>query len=99
MIIPQDKQLVETKTEFPIDKINTLAMLSDNIKNADVLAEVVKDSSLAEAFKDSDGKVNKADIIGALILGSDIGLNPITSLKLGKTLNVNKYLLLKEVNN
>ena len=62
------------------------------LKRAEALAEwVAKSSTYGEAFKDEDGKINPADVVTAVVLGSELGIPPMSSILLGKRLNANAY--------
>ena len=62
------------------------------LKSAEALAEyIVKSETFAKNFKDEDGNVNKSDVIAAIVLGSELGIPPMSAITLGKKLNTDAF--------
>ena len=75
-----------------IRRIEKLDPFTDIDKIKAFVLEIV-DSDLTKEFKKgADGKVNPADVIGAISIGLEIGIPPMSAVALGKTLNAKSYL-------
>ncbi len=62
------------------------------LKSAEALADyVVSSETFANSFKDEDGNINKSDVIAAIVLGSELGIPPMSAITLGKKLNTDAF--------
>jgi len=97
--------IIEAKTANVIDNINDPKVsnnsLIEQLQVATQIAEFVANSSIySKAFEtnvlDKEGNIiskviNKNDIIGCILLGNAIGLNPMVSIVMGRQLNIYSY--------
>ena len=62
------------------------------LESAEALAKYVTNSdTFARAFKDEDGNVNESDVIAAIVLGSELGIPPMSAITLGRRLDTNAF--------
>lgn len=72
-------------------KANPLAVIESLPKIESLAKYIAKSETYASAFRGKDNKVNEGDIISAIILGQEMGISPMASITLGKTLNKNSF--------
>jgi len=88
-------QLMQTQT----DKFKAqFELAKTQIEIAKEFVEIVMNSSYRSKFEDLvDGKrvVNPSDIVSCILLGFELGLQPISSLNYGRALNGNAYISIK----
>ena len=90
----KDYQLSKTDNRYNdsfIDKLNEAEKIADYIANSKTFS-----TQFETQIKDSEGmlirtEVNKADIIACILLGKEIGLQPMAAIVLGKKLNAKSY--------
>ncbi len=90
----KDYQLSKTDNRYNdsfIDKLNEAEKIADYIANSKTFS-----TQFETQIKDNEGmlirtEVNKADIIACILLGKEIGLQPMAAIVLGKKLNAKSY--------
>lgn len=64
----------------------------DVLQQAEKLAKYVSESkTFGKAFQDEEGKISEGDIVAAIVLGSELGIKPMSAITLGRRLNADAY--------
>lgn len=62
------------------------------LEQAEKLAKYVAESkTFGKAFQDEEGKISEGDVVSAIVLGSELGIKPMSAITLGKRLNADAY--------